>query len=333
MAAAENQTVQVVADIGGTNARFACVRSGDRVTGSEDIQAVKKFACANYPHFEEAVRSYLAWGEAHGHLARVERICLAVAGPVGQDWIDLPNNHWAFSVRALEQSLGLPVTVINDFSAQILSIQALGADDLLWLGNARPVANASGVTAVVGAGTGLGVSALTSGGEILPSEGGHVSFAPVNAHQAAILGQLWQRYERVSVERLLSGMGLANLYWANACLEGAEKTLSAPEITAGARTGDALCKRTIEDFCAILGSVAGDAALMIGAYDGVYLSGGILPQMLDLVDTDLIRRSFDHKGRFSDLCAAIPLAIITAAEPGLIGCAQALRLSCATAPS
>ncbi len=317
------QTVQVVADIGGTNARFACVQT--QTDTSPQLAAIKKFPCAKYPHFEDAVKSYLSWGQSQGHFARVEQLCLAVAGPVGQDCIDLPNNHWAFSVSQLEHSLGLPVTVINDFSAQALSIAALQDADLHWLGEARPAHDAAGVIAVVGPGTGLGVAALTHSGEVLPSEGGHVGFAPVNAHQADLLAQLWRRYERVSVERVLSGMGLANLYWANAMLQGCERELIAPEVTAGARAGDPLCRLAIEDFCHILGAVAGDAALMIGAYDGVYLSGGILPQMLDLIDLAAVREAFDNKGRFRSLCETVPLAIVTAADPGLMGCAQALR--------
>lgn len=324
------QAVQVVADIGGTNARFACVPA--QVDTPPQLAAIKKFPCAQYPNFEDAVKSYLSWGQSSGHFAHVEQLCLAVAGPVAQDWIDLPNNHWAFSVGQLEASLGLPVTVINDFSAQALSIAALPDTDFLWLGDARPPSDGSGVIAVVGPGTGLGVAALTHRGEVLPSEGGHVGFAPANAHQAALLAQLWQRYERVSVERVLSGMGLANLYWANARIQGQgiqeeERELIAPEVTAGARAGDPLCKLAIEDFCRILGNVAGDVALMIGAYDGVYLSGGILPQMLDLIDMVAVRESFDQKGRFRSLCETIPLAIVTAADPGLIGCAQALRRS------
>lgn len=317
------QAIQVVADIGGTNARFACVQA--QTDTRPQLMAIKKFPCAQYPHFEDAVKSYLSWGQSQGHFAQVKQLCLAVAGPVGQDWIDLPNNHWAFSVSELEASLDLPVTVINDFSAQALSIAALPDTDFLWLGDARPPLDASGVIAVLGPGTGLGVAALTHHGEVLPSEGGHVGFAPANAHQAALLTQLWQRYERVSVERVLSGMGLANLYWANARIQGYERELIAPEVTAGARAGDALCRLAVEDFCRILGSVAGDAALMIGAYDGVYLSGGILPQMLDLIDLAAVRDAFNQKGRFRSLCETIPLAIITAADPGLIGCAQALR--------
>ncbi len=304
----------IVADIGGTNARFACVH-----VGRQDLQAIEKFPCADFPLFIDAVLAYM-----HTLAAPVDGVCLAVAGPVEQDWIDLPNNHWAFSRCELEQQLSLPVTVINDFSAQVLSIAALADEELQWIGKPRPPREQGGITAVLGPGTGLGVAAMMPGGDIIPSEGGHVGFAPTSAHQSQLLEQLWLRYERVSVERVLSGMGLANLYWANARLRGQDRKLSAPEVTAGARAGDDLCRQAVTDFSEILGAVAGDFALAMGSYQGVYLSGGMLPQMLDVIDVAAIRRSFEHKGRFQPLCAQVPLAIVLAENPGLLGCAQAL---------
>jgi glucokinase len=307
----------IVADIGGTNARFACVH-----VGRQDLHAIEKFPCADFPLFIDAVQAYM-----RSLTAPVDGVCLAVAGPVEQDWIDLPNNHWAFSRRELEQELSLPVTVINDFSAQVLSIAALADKELQWIGEPRPPREPGGITAVLGPGTGLGVAAMMPGGDIVPSEGGHVGFAPTSAHQSQLLEQLWLRYERVSVERVLSGMGLANLYWANARLLGQERELPAPGVTAGARAGDDLCRQAVTDFSEILGAVAGDFALALGAYRGVYLSGGILPQMLDVIDVAAIRKSFENKGRFQPVCAQVPLAIMLAEHPGLVGCAQALRRS------
>ena len=120
-------------------------------------------------------------------------------------------------------------------------------------------------------------------------------------------------------------MGLSNLYWANCRLEGLERELPAPEVTAGAYAGDVYCQRAVADFCAILASVAGDIALMMGAIDGVYLSGGILPRLLEILDEAQFRQRFDSKGRFSEICSEIPLAIVLAEHPGLRGCVQALR--------
>ena len=256
----------IVADIGGTNARFACVH-----VGQQDLHAIEKFPCADFPLFIDAVQAYM-----RSLTAPVDGVCLAVAGPVEQDWIDLPNNHWAFSRRELEQELSLPVTVINDFSAQVLSIAALADKELQWIGEPRPPREPGGITAVLGPGTGLGVAAMMPGGDIVPSEG---------------------------------------------------RELPAPGVTAGARAGDDLCRQAVTDFSEILGAVAGDFALALGAYRGVYLSGGILPQMLDVIDVAAIRKSFENKGRFQPVCAQVPLAIVLAEHPGLVGCAQALLRS------
>ena len=309
-----NKPMQIVADIGGTNVRFAYVRSG-----CDELLGIEIFPCADFPFFVDAIRAYIG----RGHVKQVDRICLAIAGPVESDLIDLPNNHWAFSRSELQTSLGVALTIINDFSAQVLCIDDLSESELLWIGAARP--QGGRVKAVLGPGTGLGVSALLPNGSIIPSEGGHAAFAPLDDHEMDLLSQLWQRYERVSVERVLSGMGLANLYWANCRLGGHERELLAADITAGAHAGDPYCQRAVEDFCAILGSVAGDVALMMGATDGVYLSGGILPRILDLLDAARFRQRFDDKGRFAEICAGIPLAIVLAQHPGLRGCVAALR--------
>ena len=309
-----NRPVQIVADIGGTNARFAYVESG-----SDELLGMEIFPCADFPFFVDAIRAYMD----RGHVEQVEKICLAVAGPVESDLIDLPNNHWSFSRAELQATLGVSVTIINDFSAQVLCIDALSDSEVLWIGAARP--EGGQVKAVLGPGTGLGVSAMLPGGDILPSEGGHVAFAPLNDHEASLQKELRQRYERVSVERVLSGMGLANLYWANSRLDGYDRELPAPEVTAGALAGDLYCQRAVEDFCAILGSVAGDVALMMGAVDGVYISGGILPRLLDIMDKKLFRERFDDKGRFRAICSEIPLAIVLAEQPGLRGCVEALK--------
>jgi len=194
---------------------------------------------------------------------------------------------------------------------------------LQWLGTPRP--SGGRVKAVVGPGTGLGVSAMMPSGYILPSEAGHVAFAPVDDHEAGLLKVLWERYHRVSAERVLSGPGLANLYWANCRLDGHCRELPAPEVTAGAQANDPYCLRAVTDFHAILASFAGDVALMTGAADGVYLSGGILPRILDLLDQEMFRERFEDKGRFREFNNTVPLAIVRAEHPGLRGCVQALK--------
>lgn len=306
----------VVADIGGTNARFAYVGHGGDV-----LQGIQCFSCRDFGFLVDAIQAYLAYG----YLQEVTQICLAVAGPVDRDPIDLPNSHWQISRQVLEAELGIPIKIINDFSAQVLSIGSMFSTELDWIGDVRPDPSSSGVIAVLGPGTGLGVSAMLASGEIVPSEAGHVSFAPQNPHELALLEQLWQRYERVSVERLLSGMGLANLYWANCRLVGQDNELSPQGVSEGAIAGDEVCLKAIRDFSAILGAVAGDVALMMGANSGVYLSGGILPLIKDLIDGDLLRQCFNYKGRFTEVCRRIPVAIVMGEHPGLRGCVQALR--------
>lgn len=309
-----DKPVQIVADVGGTNARFAYVQEG-----GVGLQGLAVMPCAQYPFLVDVIHAFT---DLHG-LSNIQSLCLAIAGHIERDWVDLPNNHWAFSQDELRQSLGFPISIINDFSAQVLSLLEPDTLELHWLTDHRPAGGQ--VKAIMGAGTGLGVSALTPAGDILPSEGGHVSFAPVNGHEERLLEVLRRRYQRVSVERVLSGMGLANLYWANCTIAGLERELPAVEVTAGARAGDAHCVQAVHDFQAILGAFAGDVALMIGAMDGVYLSGGILPKMMDLVEEVLILERFQDKGRYRHALEETPLAIVLAEQPGLLGCVQALQ--------
>lgn len=311
----QQSPLEIVADIGGTNARFAWLDAGGR--SLHDITCLR---CADHAEPLDSIRQFLATLPAH---RPVSRICLAVAGPIETDWIDLPNNHWAFSRKALERSLGCSVAVINDFSAQLLSVPGLQEQEVEWLGAARPQPGL--VIAALGPGTGLGVAGLTVGGEIIPSEGGHLAFAPVDAHELALLQQLWRYHPRVSVERILSGPGLAGLYHANAALAGQERALSPEQVSAGAVAGDALCRQSIEDFIAILGSVAGEVAIALGARGGVWLAGGILPKLEGLYDKSVLRARFNAKGRFTQYCSDIPLALVKAEHTGLRGCVHALR--------
>ncbi len=316
--------MHLVADIGGTHARFAQVD-----IDSGELEAIGVFHCSDFATVEQAFKAYI---EAEA-LSQVQGVCAAVAGPVESDWIDLPNNHWQFSCSSLQQSLGIPLQIINDFSAQVLALDAFKEEDFHWIGSPRP--EGKKVKAVLGPGTGLGVSALMPGGQPLPSEAGHLAFAPIDEREVALLEVLWRRFDRVSVERLLSGMGLSNLYWANSCLEGEPGEMSPEQVTAGALAGDSCCCQAMFDFFSILASVAGEVALMMGAEGGVYLSGGMLEHIkkflseenffVKFLDEENFRRRFELKGRFSAYCEKIPLAIVQAPYPGLSGCVQALK--------
>lgn len=321
------QDVRLVADVGGTNARFATVGARAR-----DLHRIEVLPCADYPHIEDAIAAYL---RTH-RIESVREIGMAVAGPVDHEWTDLPNNHWAFNRKTLEQTLGAPLSIINDFSAQALCIDALLPEDLLWFGKPRAVD--PGIRTVLGPGTGLGIAVRLTSGEIVPSEGGHVGFAPFNQHEIDILHVLLGRYRRVSVERLLSGPGLENIYWANRRIE--DPTLaadrehpSAREIAALAAGDDVIARRAVDDFLDILASFAGDVALFAWSTGGVYLSGGVLRKLADFLDVERFRARFEDKGRFTRFCETLPLAWITHEYPGLLGCAVFLNQQCQASPA
>jgi glucokinase len=310
---------RVVADFGGTNARFATVGASPRA-----LHGIAVYKCADYDNLENAVDQYLGdFG-----IDRLAAACIAVAGPVDKDLVDLPNNHWHFSKRELEKRLGAPLTVVNDFTAQALSLDLLEPHEVNWIGPQRP-GEPRGIRTIIGPGTGLGVAIETLSGEIIPSEGGHVGFAPSTDHEIQLLGKLVERYRRVSIERLVSGPGLENLYWANQRLENPTPEavtvqLTPREVAELAHNGDKLAERSVLDFFDILASFAGDMALATWATGGVYLSGGVMRRLLRFFDPERFRARFQDKGRFTRFCEEVPLAWIDAEYPGLLGCSAAL---------
>ncbi|MDM3870029.1 glucokinase [Porticoccus sp. W117] len=306
--------ISLVADIGGTNARFAWVEQGQVV-----LRDIKVYQAIEYPGLMDALQAYLQ----DFSLTVPQKICFAIAGMVNGDHINLMNNHWSFSKSQLSADLGVEVTVINDFSAQAYSIDCLPSEHIHWLGEPRPAGGEP--RTVIGPGTGLGVAIQSADGELIPSEGGHVSFAPHNAHEDDLLRLLRKRLGgRISNERLLSGQGLENLYWANAQLQGKQSTRSAPQVVDGCAQGDSICRQALDDFVMILASVCGDLALLTLSSGGVYLTGGILPRVWQWFDTDAFRTRFADKGRYRAFCETVPVAMIRAEQPGLLGCAAAL---------
>lgn len=313
-------TIKIVGDIGGTNARFACVTDAGNF-----YHKLKIYPCLDFPNFQDAIQYYIDYLKNLEDLAdfELQEVCLAFAGPIYHDIIDLPNNHWSFSRTKLQRVLGVPVKIINDFTAQTLCLDLLAEDELEWFDEMRPKGNA--IRSVIGPGTGLGVSIQMGNGEIIPSEAGHVAFAPRSPHQMELLKLLWTRYERVSIERILSGSGLENLYWANSIIAGKEANQAAPEILNLAKQGDDVAEKTIADFFQILACFSGDMAMTAWASDGVYLSGGILPKLWEFFDIQKFRERFQDKGRFSAFCSTVPIAIVQAKQPGLLGCVAALQ--------
>ncbi len=312
--------IKIVGDIGGTNARFACVTDEGNYYHKVEI-----YACEEFKTLGDALHKYIDSLKAKLDNASFEisEVCLAIAGPVYNDIIDLPNNHWTFSRTKLQRSVGVPVMVINDFTAQTLCLDLLAEDELLWFDDMRP--NGNGIRAVIGPGTGLGISIQMPNGDIVPSEGGHIAFAPRTEHQMDLLRLLWTRYKRVSVERILSGHGLENLYWANSCLANDEKEIDAPDILDLAHKNDPHALAAISDFFQILACFSGDMAMTAWAADGVYLTGGILPKLWEFFDVEKFRERFQSKGRFTSFCRTVPIALNKAEQPGLLGCVSALQ--------
>ncbi|MBZ9540359.1 glucokinase [Modicisalibacter tunisiensis] len=312
----------LIGDIGGTNARFALV-TPDTFTP----YAIRTLACADYPTLEAAIRAYLAQVDASGESAPREA-CLAFACPVHDDEVCMTNNAWRFSKRQVKAALGLELfKVINDFTAQALGVPHVAEDQRVAIGAGRGEPHRACL--VIGPGTGLGVAGLFPGrhGWIpLPTEGGHVTFAPTDDEEQALLDYFRARYGRVSVERVLCGQGLLDLYHAHALLAGRETALPSPAaVTEAAGRGDELAGRTVHRFLKILGDVCGDAALTLGALGGVYLCGGIVPRLLDYVADSGFRRAFADKGRMSAYNAGIPVWVVTAPWTGLLGACEALH--------
>lgn len=308
---------RLLADIGGTNARFALEH------GPGVIDQIEVLACAAYPSLAAAVQAYLALPQVAKVTGGVLRhAAFAIANPVTGDQIRMTNHHWEFSIEALRQALGFEtLLVVNDFSALARALPHLGPHKRqVGAGQALPDAPLG----LIGAGTGLGVSGLVphaGSWTALRSEGGHVTFAPSNELELAILQYAWRQFEHVSAERLLSGAGIELIYQALAERAAhAEPRLAAAEISRRALAGDcALCDQVLDVFCGILGSVAGDLAITLGAQGGVYIGGGIVPRLGQRFDASPFRQRFEAKGRLGSYLAAIPTYVITADYPAFLG--------------
>ena len=239
----------------------------------------------------------------------------------------MTNRDWSFSIDRLRQDLGLETLhVINDFAAVALAVPHLGAADVTRIGGGAAAQGAP--IAVIGPGTGLGVSALVrTPGRWTPvaTEGGHVTLAAADEREAEVIAHLRRRFGHVSAERALSGPGLVNLHAALAALAG--QAAAAPtDITARALAGaDPLCRDAVAMFCAMLGTVAGDLALSLGARGGVYVAGGIVPDLGARFAATDFRARFEAKGRFKGYMAAIPTFVITMAQPAFTGLAALLE--------
>lgn len=310
----------LVADIGGTNARFALAR---RVDGLPVLEAVHSVPASTHASLLEAVAAYL-----DACPQRPTAAVLAVAGPVTDGAVSFINSPWHVSEAEL-LGLGLrSARLLNDFHALAWALPFLKPEDCAQLGG--PSRGLQGATlAVLGPGTGFGVSALVRNDPdheaTLATEGGHGTFAPTDAVEDQIAHVLRRRFGRASIERLLCGPGLLNLHSALAGIGGRpDPQISDPaDITRRALAEpDSVEAQTLSRFCAILGSVAGDIALTLGARGGVCIAGGIAPRILPFLQASPFRERFEAKGRYATYMQAIPTWVITHPHPALLGAAS-----------
>jgi glucokinase len=310
----------LIADIGGTNARFALL---DGRTWHDEIV----LRCADYPDIVSAIEDYLQKVGAASGPARPLEAALAIAGPITGDIVRMTNHVWQFSAARTRQSLGWRrLIMVNDFTALAMAIRHLPENELAQVGGGQSVPGAP--LALIGPGTGLGVSGLIPTGEHwipLQGEGGHVTLAVMNERELAVLQQLHQRFTHVSAERVVCGPGLVNLYEALCGLEGVvPKVLTPPEITRRAREGSCrICLEALSIFCALLGTLAGNLVLTLGATGGCYIGGGIVPSLGSFFTSSHFRNRFEDKGRFADYLSRVPTYVIRSELPAFVGLATA----------
>ncbi len=312
-----NDQTLLVADIGGTNARFAlAAEDGEPIALQHTLQ------CTEYPTVNSAIDAYLA----QIGRTRVDAICFAAAGPVIHGSVKFTNNSWILNGDELRSRFNTSdVYLLNDWEAIAYSLPALGKEDRLGIGGDWSIPHSDELTfAAIGPGTGLGVTGVSvhSGQPYaIVSEGGHTSFAPKTILQLDLLKILLDRFGRVSNERVLSGPGLVNIYQALCQIEGVQsQELSASQIGESARDkSDAIAVKTFELFFEILGQVAGDFVLTLGGYDGLFIGGGVTQRYRDLLLNSRFRSGFTNKGRYKEILENTPSWLILHENPGLLG--------------
>jgi glucokinase len=320
---AGDSVARLLGDVGGTNARFAW-----QDHAGAPLRDIATLPTADHATLADAIAAYLA------RLGRAAPpwCAIGIANPITGDRIQMTNCDWAFSISGMQQALGFErLVVINDFTALALALPDLQSSELHQLGGGAAVPRAP--VALIGPGTGLGVSGLLTGDApgrwvALQGEGGHVTLAAANPREAAVLQALRDEFGHASAERAISGQGLEALYAAVCTLDKVAgfAPLPAAEITQRALAGrDAQCVEVLDLFCGFLGSVAGNLALTLGAVGGVYIGGGIVPRLGDAFTRSRFRACFEDKGRFRGYLQAIPVYVIhTQVSPALLGAARAL---------
>jgi len=309
----EPATDLLVADIGGTNARFAIsVPDGS-------LQEVRILHAASFPKIDDAIAAYLADLKR----PRPTQACFAVACPAKGPEIKLTNSPWRFVKADLQQAFWFQrFVVINDFEALAASVPILSGSQLAEL---RPGAPDPGsVSLVIGPGTGLGVGAYVPAGKsawaVISGEGGHVGFAPNTDDEVRLWQRMRDKYGRVSAERVLNGAGLVNVYHFMVDEAGQQIVeVDAPEISRRALAGDELATNAVLMFFGMLGSVTGDLAMAFGSRGGVYIGGGITPKLMDFARRSKLVERFLDKGRVAAILQAMPIWVILEERAALYG--------------
>ena len=308
----------LVGDIGGTSARFALANAKNPGFSHE-----KTYQCADFASADQAIDAYLK----EININNPKAICIAAAGPIVDGVVRFTNNSWRIQASDLRNEFGTAVVkLLNDFEAIAYSVPWLQQSDILSVGLPEPknLKVTDFTLGVLGPGTGLGAAGLCKRGDYISpivGEAGHLGFAPETQVQVELLSQLRERFDRVSDERLVSGPGVENIYWALSKIRGEKNAqLSAAEIfSAATESGDSAATESMQLFFEILGQVAGNLALSFGAADGVYIAGGIVKRNSKLIANSRFRTGFERKGRHRSLMENIPTQVILHRQPGLLG--------------
>lgn len=324
MSSTASSSHTLLADLGGTNVRFGladCTRQDPLL-----LDTVRRYRVKDFASLADAIRQY------HSDTGlTAKNAVIAAAGRISDgETVKITNNPWSIAAHKLADEMNMDwVHLVNDFAAQSMAVTLLKQADLVPVGKlALPDigAHPEQTFCIVGPGTGLGVGGLLVRDRhcsVLQTEGGHAGFAAHTPEDIEILKYLNGKFGRVSNERLICGQGLVNLYDAICAIAGQKPDALLPEdITARANDdSDPMCVRTVETFAGVFGSVAGDLVLTLGAWDGVYLTGGLIPILLPWLGRGHFRERFEAKGRFRDIMEKVPTQAIMNPEPGLIGAA------------
>ena len=305
--------MDLIADIGATNARCALVDDKGRVIAPEF------FKNEDFGGVEHVLSTYL---ERRRSSDRPRRAAIAIAAPIVGDDVHMTNRGWRFNRTVLAEALGVAhLTLLNDFAAIAWALPSLGPEHVVKVGGGEPVARAPMVA--LGPGTGLGVSSVvpsTDGWTVVEGEGGHQTLPAADEDEARVVELLREDFGHCSLERVLSGPGLVNLYQTLGRIAGRGAPTTTPhDVTALAEKGEPLARKTRDMFFAMLGTAAGNLALALGALGGVYIAGGIVPKFVDSLTRSAFRERFEAKGRYRWYMERIPTYVITDPVPAFIG--------------